>query len=581
MMNSLPRAVCTVGYASMCLLAMHVNGQTVRFVDASLSTGANNGTSWANAFRGPLALQSALAAAVVGNEIWVADGTYVPAPAGAGPTATFQLKEGVKLLGGFVGGESNSAQRDAHTNVCVLSGDLDGPANSFPIDQSHHVVTATGLTAASVIDGFTIMLGRGGDIELAAYGGGMLVARGAPTIRNCTFIDNEASYGGGLALIQSLSLVDSCTFGPNTAPLGAGLVNLSSEPLIVHCTFAGDFLNSGGNSGLGIYSGSQSGGAAPSITIDDCTFSIHPQEFSCPAGIALATENGSQTTIRNSRFIGNTSCGSGAMQVEGVVDIDRCVFIGNEGRFDGGAAIHSFHGDITVANSLFAGNDRLGFSTIFIGGRLRMSNCTLTDNGSDVPVPGSSVHFLIVSQSGDGDAEAVIVSFGPGAARFDDCLVQSWGALPGAVNGANSFAANPFFASVPGADGLPGTEDNDYRLASGSPAIDRGNNSLLPPAFLLDLAMNPRRRNSTSMPDFAPATAPEIDIGAYEFVPTCPCDLNADGVVDDADFVLFASAYDTLIMPGPFHDADLTGDGLCDDADFVLFANSYDALLCP
>jgi len=61
----------------------------------------------------------------------------------------------------------------------------------------------------------------------------------------------------------------------------------------------------------------------------------------------------------------------------------------------------------------------------------------------------------------------------------------------------------------------------------------------------------------------------------------CPCDLTNDGVVDDADFVVFANAYDALIMSGAYQGADLTGDAQCDDADFVLFAAGYDALICP
>lgn len=65
---------------------------------------------------------------------------------------------------------------------------------------------------------------------------------------------------------------------------------------------------------------------------------------------------------------------------------------------------------------------------------------------------------------------------------------------------------------------------------------------------------------------------------------TCPADLNADGFVDDGDFVLFASAYNTLdcadpAMP-PGCAADLNADGFVDDADFVVFAGAYDQLVC-
>ncbi len=58
---------------------------------------------------------------------------------------------------------------------------------------------------------------------------------------------------------------------------------------------------------------------------------------------------------------------------------------------------------------------------------------------------------------------------------------------------------------------------------------------------------------------------------------TCLCDLNADGVVDDLDFQLFAVAYDTLLDPL----GDFNNDGVTDDADFSIFAPAYDTLVCP
>ncbi|MBX3388236.1 MAG: hypothetical protein KF691_02140 [Phycisphaeraceae bacterium] len=68
---------------------------------------------------------------------------------------------------------------------------------------------------------------------------------------------------------------------------------------------------------------------------------------------------------------------------------------------------------------------------------------------------------------------------------------------------------------------------------------------------------------------------------------TTPCtgDLNGDGFVDDADFSLFAAAYNILgcNLPGmpAGCPADFNGDGVVDDADFVLFVPAYNALVCP
>lgn len=69
--------------------------------------------------------------------------------------------------------------------------------------------------------------------------------------------------------------------------------------------------------------------------------------------------------------------------------------------------------------------------------------------------------------------------------------------------------------------------------------------------------------------------------------PTCVADMNFDGIVDDADYVIFAAAYNTLQCPLDENEnpisgcaGDLDGDGDIDDDDFVLFAIAYNLLVC-
>ena len=65
---------------------------------------------------------------------------------------------------------------------------------------------------------------------------------------------------------------------------------------------------------------------------------------------------------------------------------------------------------------------------------------------------------------------------------------------------------------------------------------------------------------------------------------SCRADLNSDGYVDDADFVLFVYAYNILDCTDfnmPYNcPADLNSDAVVDDTDFVFFASAYNALLC-
>lgn len=71
----------------------------------------------------------------------------------------------------------------------------------------------------------------------------------------------------------------------------------------------------------------------------------------------------------------------------------------------------------------------------------------------------------------------------------------------------------------------------------------------------------------------------------FRIAARCPGDLNNDGLVDDADFILFIFAYNTLDCADPAMPlgcpADLNGDGFVDDADFVIFVVGYDELVCP
>ena len=75
------------------------------YVNAA-ATGANNGTTWADAYT---SLDAAIAAFTTVNEIWVAAGTYKPT--GSARTSTFNMKNAIKLYGGFNGTETELSKK--------------------------------------------------------------------------------------------------------------------------------------------------------------------------------------------------------------------------------------------------------------------------------------------------------------------------------------------------------------------------------------------------------------------------------------------------------------------------------------
>ena len=94
-----------------CLSISCGDGPAIWYVDQS-STNTPDGTSWATAF---LDVQDALEVASDGDQIWIAQGWYVPTDRGGNPEdpreASIRLIAGVEMYGGFYGNETSLDQQ--------------------------------------------------------------------------------------------------------------------------------------------------------------------------------------------------------------------------------------------------------------------------------------------------------------------------------------------------------------------------------------------------------------------------------------------------------------------------------------
>ncbi len=233
--------------------------QNIIYVNINVSGGANNGTSWANAYNN---LATAIDNASEGKQLWVAKGTYQPASGGA-----FGMVKGVSFYGGFVGIETSLDQRNFAANLTILKG------NGTRVIQNYE----NGLTATDVLDGFTI---TGGVSNTS--GGGMINMRVSPSIRNCTFVSNSANFGGGIVFYFSTSTITNCIFQDNSSLDGGGVYTTESSLTFLNCFFKGNSASYGGginnsdsrsvvtiinttiigNTPQGLYDGSFSGGGS-------------------------------------------------------------------------------------------------------------------------------------------------------------------------------------------------------------------------------------------------------------------------------------------------------------------------------
>jgi hypothetical protein len=264
--------------------------------------GSRNGADWANGKD----LQDALMNAVNGEQLWVKADVYKPT-SGSDRSATFQLKSGVAVYGGFAGTETALGQRDPAVNITELSGDLVGDDSGLVMvdnptrsDNSFHVVTGSGTASTAILDGCTITGGNANGSYLDLVGGGLFVDMGNPTIAHVLFRGNSANYGGGMYFNGGTPTVSHATFYNNAASYGGGMFINSSSPTISHVILAG---NSASQNGAGIFNDFST------LTISHVTLSGN-RAIQSGGGIY---NNSSTPTISHATFNGNSATQGGGM----------------------------------------------------------------------------------------------------------------------------------------------------------------------------------------------------------------------------------------------------------------------------
>ena len=398
-------------------------------------------TSWEDACE----LQTALFNAVDGDQIWVAAGTYKPTTT-TNREATFQLKSGVAIYGGFpaVGGEW--FQRNWLTNLTTLSGDI-GAVGTIG-DNSYHVVTGSGTDDESILDGFTITAGysygsvpdvggaglynENGNPTLnnvtftentAAEGGGMYNSNGSPILSNVIFSGNSAAYGAGMFNEFGNPTLNSVSFIGNSGAYGGGMHNISSNPILTNVTFSDNIVSGTYGYGGGMYNDT-SNPMLSNVTLTNNTASgsygygggIY-NETSSPTLISVtlsgnSANNGggmynksSSPMLTNVTFSGNTgrgmvndsssptltdvtfseNAGGGMSNGTGSNPIlNQVDFYGNTASQYGGGMYNS-GGSITLTNVTFSGNSasQTGGGMYNSGGSITLTNVTFSGNSAN------------------------------------------------------------------------------------------------------------------------------------------------------------------------------------------------------
>ncbi|MHC4687940.1 MAG: choice-of-anchor Q domain-containing protein, partial [Planctomycetota bacterium] len=454
------------------------------YVDAD-AAGAKDGSSWADAFDH---LYNALGGAQAGDEIRVAQGTYIG--------LFFQLINGVTIKGGYAGvGEPDPNARDVEQFETILKGDpdIDDETNFANYSESSpgvHVIIGSWTDETAVLDGFTI---TGGYSE--GEGGGMYNTGGTPTLIHCKFIRNFATCCGGAIsnldteigpIFRGPTLIH-CTFIENsTNKSGGAIYNNEASPILINCTFIGNSAKLRG--------GAISGDSSPSLT--NCKFiGNYVQGREDDDGIWHDGHGGAiyhaccgNLKLNKCTFIANSGITGGAMYFrhEPSPKMSECMFIGNLAKNYGGAIYIQDFIHPNLKQCTFAGNALAGIPSSRTYGRpfkIKITNSILWDGGDEI---------------WNNDNSAIAVTYSD---------------VEGGWPGEGNIDVDPFFVD-PGYWDVNGTPDDanddvwidgDYHLLPYSHCINAGDPNYIAGPNETDLDGNPR------------VICGRIDMGAYEF----------------------------------------------------------------
>ncbi len=276
----------------------------------------------------------------------------------------------------------------------------------------------------------------------------------------------------------------------------------------------------------------------------------------------------SSPTIINCHFInceaslgfdGDVWSGGGlASEFGGTPTIVQCRFEDCRGLADGGA-LYLLGDGATVVGCDFVGNDAFGVGGGGRGGAVYVRTATFvhcrfasnnaTESGSALHITGDAeLHGSTLTQNGVAPITLVETSSSPSLSILNSIIWDGpdWLLINGAATvaaqycdiqggyaGIGNIDFDPLFVDPDGPDGDPNTwEDNDLRLAGGSPCIDAADNTAVPPDTLdldddgdttepmpLDLDGAARFVDDPDTPDTGNPgpPGPIVDMGAYEF----------------------------------------------------------------
>lgn len=303
----------------------------IRYVKPT-ATGTGDGSSWDNASGDLQKMIDELADNNVSQqagEVWVAAGTYKPQSqliSGMNYSASFRMRDGISVYGGFAGNEMSKQERAKgtmpwdFTNVTVLEAayyesKLAWTNSKWTVgSDSRHVVWfapmsgESDFTRITTLDGVTVQGGyaqgnTGLDDFLTDRGAGVYMDGANAYLSNCIVRENYATGNGGGVYLKNGRVQTSLIYN-NNADADGGAVYVENRGLVHRSMLTNNSALNG--AGVYLYNGAEA-------SLDDPD---HPEY------LILSTCVVSNNTVRGN---GAVYCDKGGVLMQNTITNNECV----------------------------------------------------------------------------------------------------------------------------------------------------------------------------------------------------------------------------------------------------------------
>ena len=395
----------------------------IRYVKPT-ATGTGDGSSWDNASGDLQKMIDELADNNVSQqagEVWVAAGTYKPQSqliSGMNYSASFRMRDGISVYGGFAGNETSKQERAKgtmpwdFTNVTVLEAayyesKLAWTNSKWTVgSDSRHVVWfapmsgESDFTRITTLDGVTVQGGyaqgnTGLDDFKTDCGGGVYMDGANAYLSNCIVRENYATGNGGGVYLKNGRVQTSLIYN-NNADADGGAVYVENRGLVHRSMLTNNSALNG--AGVYLYNGAEASSDDPDhpeyLILSTCVVSNNTVRGNgavyCDKGGVLM-----QNTITNNECVTATDATDVNASQTGGIYVDEYALVLNSvlwnNQMQGGTNIPMYARNPSAAKVRFLYNAISGVNNAVWNNTLQEQTLSLVDENAGKQDDGTSI----------------------------------------------------------------------------------------------------------------------------------------------------------------------------------------------